>query len=210
MRLLIIGAGGQGKIAADCAESMGIFSQIMFLDDNHVTIPKLACWDVVDSPDNASKYIDGQSSFFVAIGNNQARASVQASLNAMGARLVTLIHPSAVVSQYTKIGEGTLVNAGAIINVLATIGEGCIINTAATIDHDCILADFVHLAPGVHLAGTVTIGRESFLGIGTVAIPNISIGHSTVIGAGSTVLVDVPDKVVAVGSPVKVIKNANC
>jgi UDP-N-acetylbacillosamine N-acetyltransferase len=210
MRLMIVGAGGQGKIAADCAESMGVFSQIRFLDENHATMPRLASWDVVDSPDNAQIYIDEQSCFFVAIGNNQARARVQASLSAQGANLRTLIHPSAVVSQHSKIGKGTLVNAGAIINVLASIGEGCIINTAATVDHDCRLGDFVHLAPGVHLAGTVTIGKESFLGIGTVVIPNVKIGYSVVIGAGSTVLVDVPDKVVAVGSPVKVINNANC
>lgn len=96
--------------------------------------------------------------------------------------------------------------ANAVINASVKIGRSCIINTASSIDHDCIINDFVHVSPGVHVAGTVTIGRNTWLGIGSTVINNLEICANCIIGAGSTVIKDIKEEGTYVGSPAERIK----
>lgn len=205
-RLVIIGAGGHGKVAADCAEAMGSFSEIVFLDNAYPTLTKVEHWAVLGKGDDLQTFHDPSSVFFVAIGNNQIRASLMAAINKVAGEIVTLIHPSAVISPYVTIGEGTLVCANAVINIAANIGRGCIINTSSSIDHDCNIDDYVHLAPSTKLAGSINIGQYSFVGIGGVIIQGLGIGKHCILGAGSTLLQDLPDGSLAIGTPAKIIK----
>ncbi|HIC96179.1 TPA: transferase, partial [Candidatus Bipolaricaulota bacterium] len=85
-------------------------------------------------------------------------------------------------------------------------GENVIINTGATIDHDCVIEDYVHISPGVHLAGNVKLGELSHIGIGASAVQRVKIGKGVIIGAGAVVIDDIPDHVTAVGVPARVIK----
>lgn len=96
--------------------------------------------------------------------------------------------------------------ANAIIHTNATVGMGCIVNTAAIIEHDCVLEDFVNISPGAARAGHTRVGQESFLSIGSTIIDGITIGKESVIGAGAVALRDIPGGAVAVGAPAKVIK----
>ncbi len=205
-RLVIIGAGGHGKVVADCAESMGIFDQTIFLDGSFPERKLIVDWQIVDVAENFFSYINQGTFFFVAIGNNDARRIWLEKLNKAGAQITTLIHPNAVVSARAVVSKGTLILAGAVVNILAYIGKGCIINTATTVDHDCKIGDFSHLAPGTHFAGTITTGQKVFFGVGCSVIPNLNIGDEVIVGAGSTVIEDLPDRVTAVGSPAKIIK----
>jgi UDP-N-acetylbacillosamine N-acetyltransferase len=205
-RLVIIGAGGHGKVAADCAEAMGSFSEIVFLDGVYPAVTEVEHWPVLGKGDDLSTFNDSSSVFFVAIGNNQTRASLLTAINRVAGEIATLIHPSAVISPYVTIGEGTLVCANAVINIASNIGRGCIINTSSSVDHDCNIGDYVHLAPGTKLAGAIHIGQYSFVGIGGLIIPGLVIGRHCILGAGSTLLDDLPDGSVAVGSPAKIIK----
>lgn len=86
------------------------------------------------------------------------------------------------------------------------IGEHVIVNTGATIDHDCIVADYAHLAPGVHLAGSVHVGEGAFLGIGSVVSPGVKIGRWSTLGAGAVAIHDLADGVVAAGVPAIALK----
>ena len=81
-----------------------------------------------------------------------------------------------------------------------------IINTKASIDHDCIIEDFVHISPGAILCGNVQVGELSWIGAGSVIIQGIKIGKNVIIGAGTVVIHDVPDNVTIVGNPGKIIK----
>jgi len=85
------------------------------------------------------------------------------------------------------------------------IGELGIVNTRASIDHDCSLGDYVHVAPGVTLAGNVTVGDNVLLGVGSCVIPGLCIGDNSIVGAGSAVIRDVPSDVTVVGSPAREI-----
>lgn len=205
-RLLIIGAGGHGKVVADCAEMTNRFSEIAFLDSGFPAVKKVCDWSVIGDGKDLSIHTDPETWFFVAIGDNHARARLISQLLATSGKLVTLIHPSAVISRYVEIGEGTLVCAQVVINVASKIGAGCIINTAASIDHDCQIEDHVHLAPGTRLAGRIRIGEGTFVGIGSAITPGIVLGKHCIIGAGSTLLDDFPDHSVAVGTPAIVIR----
>ena len=93
--------------------------------------------------------------------------------------------------------------ANAVLNADVKIGKGCIINTAATIDHDCTINDFVHISPGVKIAGTVDIGKKTWIGIGSSIINNLTICDNCIIGAGSTVIYDIKCSGTYVGSPVR-------
>ena len=205
-RLVIIGAGGHGKVVADCAKSVDRYNQIVFLDNGYPEHSGFCGWEVVGHPDDYLNFQQG-SEYFVAIGNNQARRQWQGTLQQNNCDIATLVHPSSQVGTDVSIGKGTLVLANCVINILTRIGEGCIVNTSASVDHDCQLGDFVHIAPGVRLAGTVTLHAGVFMGVASAAIPGVVIGKNTVVGAGATVVSDIPEAVTVVGTPAKVIKH---
>lgn len=203
-RLVILGAGGHGKVAADCAQLTERYQEIVFVDAKP-DLKKVNHWAVVGQPDNIMALNNENTEFFVAIGHNATRKRCQLALKRDGATLAVLIHPDASLGQGVKVGEGTLVLAKTAINIDTRIGKGCIVNTGATIDHDCDIADFVHVAPGCHLAGDVTLGQQVFIGVGGSIIPGIEIGSETVVGAGATVVQDIPSNVTVVGTPAKEI-----
>lgn len=205
--LIIIGAGGHGKVAADCANETKQFDQIQFLDGKYPELLKVETWQVVGHQDDFSRFDSEQTWFFVAIGNNAIRHQMQQMLLKGGQKIATLIHPNACIAKDVNIGAGTLILAGAVVNISTDIGLGCIINTGATVDHDCDLGQYSHIAPGVNLAGAVRLGCEVFIGVGSAVIPCLSIGDKSIIGAGSVVLTDLPAQVTAVGTPAKVIRN---
>lgn len=160
MKLVIIGAIGYGKVVADIALRCG-YTEIVFLDDNE-SVKTCMGYPVVGKLCTAVNHLG--SDFFVAIGNPLTRERVQATIMEKGLRLATLIHPNSVVAETVSIDSGSVVMAGAIINPDSKIGKGCIVNTGASVDHDDVIEDFVHLAVGSHLAGTVRVGKRTWVG----------------------------------------------
>jgi len=204
-KLIIIGAGGQGRVAADCARSMKAFSSIQFLDEGFPDRTTNLDWPIIGKSDEWSKHKE-DAVFFVAIGDNEARMKLLAKLKASNVRVTNLIHPSATLSETVKIGVGNCVFAHAVVNTAAKIADGCIINTSATIDHDCKLSNGVHISPGANLAGQVEIDERTWIGIGANVIQGVSITHEVIIGAGSTVIKNINNVGTYVGSPARKIK----
>lgn len=193
-RLLIIGASGHGKVIADIAVKCG-YQDIVFLDDNE-KVKECAGFSVIGKVSDA---VTMEEDKIVAIGNAEIRQKIQSQLS----NLVTLIHPSAVVSRRVHIGEGTVIMAGAVINTDVVIGKGCIINTGASVDHDCKLEDFVHVSVGAHVAGTVSIGSKTWIGAGATVSNNVSICGHCMIGAGAVVVKDLKKSGIYIGVPVR-------
>ena len=198
-KLLIIGAGGHGKVIADIALKMCKWEIIEFLDDNQNLTNSLGL-RIIGKTTEFIDYID-EYDFFVAIGDNKIRKEKQERLEKAGASIPKLIHPSAQIAEEVSIGYGTAVMAGVIINSSTNIGKGCIINTGSTIDHDNHIHDFVHVSPGSNLAGNVEVGEECWLGIGCTLINNIKITKGSIIGAGSVVVKHIHEKGVYIGIP---------
>jgi sugar O-acyltransferase (sialic acid O-acetyltransferase NeuD family) len=202
-KLLIIGAGGHGRVVADIAKKLNRYSYIAFLDDDQSLKSRIGI-EVIGCSDDISNYIS-EYDIFVAIGKNDIREKFQSKLEGLEATIPVLIHPNAVIGENVKINEGTVVMAGVIINCGSTIGKGCIINTSASIDHDDILEDFIHISPGAHLAGTVKIGTGSWIGIGATVSNNLSIISNCIIGAGAVVIKDIKETGIYIGVPVRII-----
>lgn len=203
-KLVILGAGGHGKVVADCAKCMG-YTDIEFLDDNRL-VDNVLGFRVVGSINEVEKYDKTATDFFVAIGNNRVRVDLLKKLVKTGCNAATLIHPKTVISEFAKIGEGTLVMPGAVINAGAEIGFGVIVNTGVCIDHDCKIADGVHLSPSAVLSGTVSVGEGTWICSGAVVSNNITIGAGSQIAAGAAVIKNVDDFVLVAGVPAIVKK----
>lgn len=205
-RLLIVGAGGHGKVVADTAFECGRWEKIAFLDDRYPELNSSLLWPVLGKIEQAALFLLDYSDLSVAIGNNLLRVELVHRFTKMGFFTPTIVHPTAFVSRSAMIGAASVVFAQVAVNAGTQIGIGSIVNTGATIDHDCLLGDGVHISPGAHLAGTVKVGNYSWLGIGSSVIQQISIGESVVVGAGAVITENVPNDVTIVGVPGKIIK----
>lgn len=195
-KLVIIGAGGHGNVIADIAVKNG-YSDIVFLDDDPGA-EECGGFSVAGKTSDIEKYKD--CDFIVAIGNPEVREQITRKLE--GFRLVTLIHPAAVIGRNVEIGKGTVVMAGAVINPQTKIGEGCIINTCSSVDHNSCIADFVHVSIGAHLGGTVFVGKGTWIGAGVTVSNDISICECCMIGAGAVVVSNIDQPGTYIGVPV--------
>lgn len=193
-KIAIIGAGGHGKVIADIAKKNG-YSEIVFLDDDE-SIYECGGYPVIGKSSEAST-ID--SDVIIGIGNAGVRKQMQESFSEQ--KLVTLIHPNAVVSEDAVIGKGTVVMAGAVINAEAKVGKGCIVNTCSSVDHDCEVGDYVHIAVGSHLCGSVSVGNGTWIGAGATVVNNVSICSECMIGAGAVVISDIKEVGTYLGVP---------
>lgn len=195
-KLAIIGASGHGKVVADIARKNG-YKEIVFLDDDE-SIHECGGNPVIGKSSEAGT-IDAD--IIVGIGNAGIRKRIQESVPEE--KMVTLIHPDAVIAEDVVIGAGTVVMAGAVINPGVRIGKGCIINTCSSVDHDCVVGDYVHIAVGSHLCGTVFVGSGTWIGAGATVSNNISICPDCMIGAGAVVVNDIQESGTYVGVPVR-------
>ena len=207
-KLIIIGAGGHGRVVADCALVTNKYQQIVFLDDCYPQRNKNALWPIIGPLGDFTQHIDN-AVFFVAFGNNQLRQAIYKQLKAANATIVSIIHPSAAISSNAHIGKGVAVFANATINIASTIDDGCIINTSATIDHDCTLAPFVHISPNAAIAGGVNIGELSWIGINATVIECLTIAANTQVGAGAVIIKNTEENSLNVGVPAQRIKLFN-
>lgn len=203
-KLIIIGAGGHGKVVADIALKMNKWEELYFLDDN-ISLDSVLGIEILGSSSQWNGYLHDHD-IFVAVGSNEIREKIIEQLERENASIPVLIHPSAVIGSMVEIEPGTAVMAGVVINCSTTIGKGCIINTSSSIDHDCNIGNYVHVSPGVHIAGTVKIGEMSWLGIGSTVINNITIKNNCILGAGSVVINSLTESGTYVGVPIRKIK----
>ena len=200
-KLIIIGASGHGKVVADIAIKMNKWQSIAFLDDDE-SIKTSMGLEVIGRTADAFTYKD-EADFFVAIGSNTTREKIQEKLIEQGINVICLIHPSAVIDTNVEIGFGSVVMAGVVINSSSRIGNGCIINTSSSLDHDNVIEDYVHISPGVRAAGSVRVGKGSWIGIGSVISNNVNICSGCKVGAGAVVVKDIAEPGTYVGVPVR-------
>ena len=143
--------------------------------------------------------------FFVCVGHNGIREKIHMQLAAQLGNPINAIHPSAVISSSVTMLDGIMIAANATINPLVTLGRGVICNMSSSIDHECIIGDFTHIAPGAVLCGNVKVGKSSFIGANAVIRQGVTIGNNVMVGAGTVVVKDIPDNVTVIGNPQKVL-----
>ena len=203
--LLILGAGGHGRVVAEAAAACGKFRRIAFLDDG-VSGGRVQEYEVLGGFADIEKRTEQFGNAAVALGNNALRLRLMDRLKAAGYALPVIVHPHAYVSEHASIEEGTVVLSGAAVSTGSRFGRGCILNTLSSVDHDCVLLDGVHICPGAHLAGTVRVGRCARVYTAAGVGNNVAIGEGSDIGAGAAVVKDIPAHVLAAGVPARVKK----
>lgn len=199
--LLVVGAGGHGGVVADAARAAGRWHAIAFVDDAAGRESVHGLWPVVGTTRDLEALRSRYPAAIVAIGEARRRLGLLDRLAALGYERPAVVHPAAVLGSLVELGAGTVVMAGAVVNIGARLGAGCIVNTGATVDHDCRLADGVHVCPGAHLAGEVEVGAGTWLGIGCCVRQCLRIGAGVVVGAGAVVVRDVGDGRTVAGVP---------
>ncbi len=205
-KLLIIGAGGHGKVVADIALKTMKWNEISYIDDD--TEKKMILgFNIIDIISNTFKYIN-EYDVLIAIGNNEVRETIQNNLEKQGASIPILIHPTAVIGKDVQISSGSIVMANAVINSCTQIGKGCIINTAAIVEHDNKIGNFVHISPNATTGGNVNIGDRTWLGLSSTVKNNVEICKDCVIGASGLVLNNIHKPGLYVGIPA-ILTNEN-
>lgn len=144
-----------------------------------------------------------ESSYFIAIGNNQIRRNLFEKMAVKNGTFINAIHPSSIVSEWSDLQDGIMIGARVVINPQVKIGRGVICNTGSIIEHECEIGDFCHIAPSAVLCGAVKVGANSFIGANSVVRQGIRVGENVLIGAGSVVVKDVADHSILVGNPAK-------
>lgn len=207
-RLLIVGAGGHGKVCAELA-MMNYYREIVFVDDEIPAGSTVLDFPVVGKVSELEDLQTEEDEVFVAIGDNRQRREVFRMVAQSSARMATLCEPSAIISPSAVIGRGVLLMPRVVVNACAIVREGSILNTGSIVEHDCEVGAFSHVSPGVCLGGGVRVGEDAHLGLGAIVLPNITVGAGSVVGAGCVVNKDLPADVVAVGVPARIIHNAD-
>lgn len=192
--MILYGASGHGKVVYSICSS----KVSCFVDDNNLikTFSNIPVVSYEDLPDDNEKII-------LCIGDNINRKKVSIRVHHP---FDNVISKYAVVDNTVVLGFGNQIIHRSLIQADVKIGSHCIINSMSSVDHDCILGDFVHIAPSATLCGNVVIGEGSFIGAGAVILPNLKIGEWSIIGSGSVVTKDIPDNAVVIGNPARILK----
>ena len=208
LRIFVYGAGGHGKVVADILISRKEKQFIGFVDDQD----QLTGTEVIGYPILGNgNWLHEQTTkhpvaIVLGIGNSFSRRRVVERCVAWDVPILRAIHCAAVVASSAELGRGTVVMGGAVINGEAKIGHGVIVNTGAVVEHDVEIGDYADISPNASLGGASRFGTVSHLGLGAVVLPGVSVGSESIIGAGAVVLKDLPDKIVAVGVPARILR----
>ncbi len=210
-KIIIIGASGHAKVIIDIIEKEKKFLITGLIDNNKKTGETILGYKIIGKDRNIPQIVKKQQIYgaIIAIGDNWTRKIVAEKIKKLipALKFITAIHPSAQIGKSVKIGDGTAIMAGAIINPGSTIKKHCILNTKSSLDHDCVMEAFSSLAPNATTGGNVKIGRYSAISIGANIIHGISIGEHSIVGAGSVVLKNIPVLTIAYGVPAKIIRS---
>lgn len=186
--IVLFGAGGHAKVVIETCIGTG-FRPVACLGDSRWTH---LVGVRVDPESEATAWLaKGVRHAFVAIGSNSIRERVARQARALGFELATIISPRCYVSPTAKLGAGSVVMAGAVVQVEAEIGELGIVNTGASIDHECKLGHAVHVAPHATLCGNVVTGDRVWIGAGSTVIEGVSLADDVFVAAGAAVTRDV-------------------
>lgn len=210
-QLAIYGAGGFGRdvlqVIRDINDACaGAWEPVGFVvDEEFISESPVQGLPVLGSVDWLTRNPDVE--VVIAIGAPAVRHRIARYIAREASnRFATLIHPRAWLGQNVRLGEGTVICAGALLTRDISIASHVHVDIGAKIGHDSILGDFVTLHPSVSVSGNVNIGVGVEVGTGSVLLPKVSVGEWAIVGAGAVVTKDVPADATIVGVPAKVIK----
>lgn len=185
--LLLVGAGGHARSCIDVIEQEGTFQVVGLVGLDGQIGSKIGDYEVIATDETFSDLVQDVSYVLISVGqivSPDTRIKLFERAIRAGYEVVSIVSPSAYVSQSSKIGRGTIIMPGAIIGAAVTIGDNCIINSRALIEHETQIFDHCHISTGAILNGGVTIERSSFIGSGAIIKEGVRVGERTIVGMG--------------------------
>lgn len=205
MDYILIGNSGHAKVIRDCIEES--HGRVFAILDDRDAIPSMD-GDIFRGPISELQRlleIDDRR-VILSYSENGVRKQLVEFLNLPEDRYGIVIHPKAIVSPFSEIGVGTVVMPGAIINSGAIVGKHSILNSMSVVEHESVLKDYVHVSTGAVITREVTVEQGASLGANSTVIPNRKIGEWSIVGAGSSVIADLPAGCTAVGCPARILE----
>ena len=211
VRILGVGAGGHAKAVLDVVAALGGYQVVGLLDARTEIFGTTVGGAVVLGDDSllAQHYDEGVRHAFIGLGgagDTQPRRRLYDLALAEGFEIVTLVHPSAVVSASASVGTGATVLPLAVVQAACTLGEDVIVNTGAVVEHDCRIGSHVHVASNATLASGVVVGDGVHVGAGATVRQGITVGSAALVGAGAVVVNDVEPATVVAGVPARLLR----
>lgn len=207
MKAYIYGSGAQGRVINDILLAQKKYLAIKFIDDDENKWGKMINnVKVVGGINYLIKQDPKTIRVIIAFGDPEKRLKLAIKLKKYEIIFLNAIYPSASIMNSVKFGEGNMIGANVVINSNAQIGNHTVINTSAVVEHDCQLENGVNISPGVVVSGRATVKKGAFICTGAIILPRITIGKFSVVAAGSVVTKDVPDSVLIMGTPGKIVE----
>jgi len=210
-KILLVGGGGHCKSVMDSLLELDQFSEIGIIDKKENKETHILGLSVIGFDDDLPRLFSEDYHYaFVtlgSIGDPSIRINLFRLLEEIGFKIPNIIDTSAIVSDDVKMETGIYIGKNVVVNAGTSLCKGSIINTSVTIEHDCVVGEFAHIAPGAVLCGEVKIGENSHIGANSVVKQQIKIGANTIIGMGSVVLKNIYDDMLAYGNPCKEIES---
>ena len=216
-KILILGGHGDGAVIASALSDLhAIDNRIVpygFLNDHEKPGNKIAGLPILDKISKAESFLKDKDVYFITallkVKKSFERSQKIRGLKIPSERYFTLIHPSSTISSISKIGYGTFIGPHVTVMPGSTIGDHCSFRASASIGHDCKIGDFCYMGPNSTISGNVEVKNGAHIGPNTCVIERVCLGSHCVVGAGSTVLKDLSDFVVAFGCPARIIERMN-
>ncbi len=205
-KLILVGGGGHCKSVIDVAECAG-YTVLGILDKAEDVGKTVLGYPVIGTDECMAEYV-GTAEFLVTVGQidtPEIRKRLHAEIEKVGGKLATIISPTARVSRFAVIGEGTVVMHQAVVNADTHIGKGCIINTFADVEHDATIGEFCHISTGAIVNGGCIIGNDVFVGSQSVINQGRTICDGAFVGSMSVVRKDIRIKGIYVGNPARML-----
>ncbi|MGB0383244.1 MAG: acetyltransferase [Ardenticatenaceae bacterium] len=211
IKVISLGAGGHAKVIIEILRMDSRYELVGLLDSKPGLVGKKVLGVPILGDDNLLPELvqQGVNSFVIGLGstgNNQPRQRLFEFALSHNLEPLTVVHPRAICSVWAKVGHGSQLLPGSIVNGGAVLGENVLINSGAIVEHDCVIANHVHIATGAKLASTVHVGRLAHIGAGATVRQCITIGEGVVVGAGAVVVKDVAPHTVVVGVPARILR----
>lgn len=206
--LIVIGGGGHAKVIISTLKLLN--ENILGITDNDLKNHQKELMGIpfIGNDDMVLKYHPNDIHLVNGIGgirSGKTRRELFEHFKKQGYLFKNVIHPSVIIAEDVKLGEGVQIMAGSIIQTNCEIENNTLINTQVVVDHDTFIGQNTHVAPGAVLSGNVHIHENVHVGVGAVLIQGVQIGKNSTIGAGAVVINDVPEDATTVGVPAKVI-----